>query len=99
MARGSGTSWLSVIGSVAVRHPGEDVESEVAAAFGPFVVLLGQDHAGQAGPHSREQMHSRPVLTPASKGGVPRSVDSARLRLQRLAARKVSGTQRVQLSA
>jgi hypothetical protein len=27
---------------------GEDVESEVAAAFGPFVVLFGQDGAGEA---------------------------------------------------
>jgi hypothetical protein len=27
---------------------GEDVQSEVAAAFGPFVVLLGQDRADQA---------------------------------------------------
>ena len=27
---------------------GEDVESEVAAAFGPFVVLLGQDGADEA---------------------------------------------------
>ena len=26
---------------------GEDVESEVAAAFGPFVVLLGQDRADE----------------------------------------------------
>ena len=33
--------------------PGEDVESEVAAAFGPFVVLLGQngaDETDDAGP-------------------------------------------------
>ncbi len=27
---------------------GEDVEAEVAAAFGPFVVLFGQDSADQA---------------------------------------------------
>jgi len=27
---------------------GEDVEPEVAAAFGPFVVLLGQDGADEA---------------------------------------------------
>ena len=27
----------------------EDVESEVAAAFGPFVVLFGQDGADEAG--------------------------------------------------
>ena len=27
---------------------GEDVEAEVAAAFGPFVVLLGQDGADEA---------------------------------------------------
>jgi hypothetical protein len=27
----------------------EDVESEVAAAFGPFVVLLGQDGADEPG--------------------------------------------------
>ena len=27
---------------------GEDVEAEVAAAFGPFVVLLGQDCADEA---------------------------------------------------
>jgi hypothetical protein len=27
---------------------GEDVESEVAAAFGPFVVLLGEDGADEA---------------------------------------------------
>jgi hypothetical protein len=27
---------------------GEDIEPEVAAAFGPFVVLLGQDGADEA---------------------------------------------------
>ena len=27
--------------------PGEDVESEVAAAFGPFVVLFGEDGADE----------------------------------------------------
>jgi len=27
---------------------GEDVEAEVAAAFGPFVVLFGQDRADEA---------------------------------------------------
>jgi hypothetical protein len=27
---------------------GEDVESEVAAAFGPFVVLLGEDGSDEA---------------------------------------------------
>jgi hypothetical protein len=29
-------------------QPGEDVEAEVAAAFGPFVVLLGQHGADEA---------------------------------------------------
>src|SRR4051812_50218041 len=50
MARGSATSLLSTSssGSVAARHLAQEVESEVAAAFGPFVVLLGQDSADQA---------------------------------------------------
>jgi hypothetical protein len=32
---------------------GEDVESEVAAAFGPFVVLFGQDGADEPDEPSR----------------------------------------------
>ena len=30
------------------RSPGEDVEAELAAAFGPCVVLLGQNRADEA---------------------------------------------------
>src|SRR4051794_27626913 len=38
---------LLVGGGVDGLGAGEDVESEVAAAFGPFVVLLGQDGADE----------------------------------------------------
>ena len=36
------------VGDEAQAAFGEDVEAEVAAAFGPFVGLLGQDAADQA---------------------------------------------------
>jgi hypothetical protein len=43
-------AWIagSLTSSAAVSTVGEDVESEVAAAFGPFVVLLGEDGADEA---------------------------------------------------
>ena len=47
-----GVHLLGVVG-VDGLGAGEDVESEVAAAFGPFVVLFGQDGADEpddAGP-------------------------------------------------
>ena len=37
-----------VTGTLVRRAPGEDVKAELAAAFGPLVVLLGQDRANQA---------------------------------------------------
>ena len=42
-----GLAHLLVDGVVDGLGTGEDVESEVAAAFGPFVVLLGQDGADE----------------------------------------------------
>jgi hypothetical protein len=36
------------IGDGGDAGPGEDFQAEVAAAFGPLVVLLGQDRADQA---------------------------------------------------
>ena len=47
---------------------GEDVEPEVAAAFGPFVVLLGQDGADEADeigePYARAIANSAHRTTP-----------------------------------
>ena len=37
------------VGDDAEAAAGEDVEAEVAASFGPFVGLLGQDGADEAG--------------------------------------------------
>ena len=44
------SSVVGFVASAMLREPafGEDVEAEVAALFGPFVVLLGQDGADQA---------------------------------------------------
>ena len=43
--------WVPGVTSVALAASGsgwEDVEAEVAAAFGPFVVLFGEDGADEA---------------------------------------------------
>jgi hypothetical protein len=54
---GSGADGLEVAGLVHLlggagnecgTGAGQDLEAEVAASFGPFVVLLGEDGAGQA---------------------------------------------------
>jgi hypothetical protein len=37
-----------VLGARVMRGPGQDVQAEVAAAFDPFIVLLGQDRADEA---------------------------------------------------
>jgi hypothetical protein len=39
---------LGGVGGEGEAGAGEDVDAEVAAAFGPFVVLLGQDGADEA---------------------------------------------------
>jgi hypothetical protein len=43
------TSSRSVVGDGGQAGAGEDVQAEVAASFGPFVVLLGQHRADEAG--------------------------------------------------
>jgi len=39
---------VSAAGGEADAGAGQDIEAEVVAAFGPFVVLLGQDGADKA---------------------------------------------------
>jgi hypothetical protein len=47
------SSALPVLSGTARMRAGEDVEAEVAAAFGPFVVLFGQDGADESDQASR----------------------------------------------
>ena len=46
--RGHLLCGVSGVGDGSDAAAGEDVEAEVAAAFGPFVVLLGEDGADEA---------------------------------------------------
>jgi hypothetical protein len=48
VAGGGHLLGVSAAGGEGDAGAGEDVEAEVAAAFGPFVVLLGQDRADKA---------------------------------------------------
>ena len=48
VAGGGHLLGVSAVGGEGGAGAGQDLEAEVAAAFGPFVVLLGQDRAGKA---------------------------------------------------
>ena len=55
---------LGVWGGQDGSGPGQDVEAEVAACFGPFVVLLGQHGADQADQEDDMHFEGMPQLHP-----------------------------------
>src|ERR1039458_9437170 len=66
VAGGGHLLGVSAIGGESDAGGGEDVEAEVAASFGPFLVPLGQDRADKADQRVAAREDPGPVGAPAN---------------------------------